>query len=449
MIGLLRLLLVWGTGMLALRLLARSRSTGRLRDLPLAFGCGWAVLFLCWLPVQRFGPVPPAWYALVLAALGSAALVRSVPAPGPSPPPPRWLPLDRALLAILVAICATTVSAALPLPITDWDTRILWATKAKLLATEPTLTSEVFRDPYRLHIHPRYPLMLPWLGALVAGGGAGFHERGYQALLLLIGALSIAQFCMTAAEMAGRRTALVLGCAFSLTGVWMESLLHSRAEVALVFFLLLAIEAIRRWFHPAAGARVVLPALLLVGLALVKNEGLLLSAALTAGCAAAGWGGGEGTGGAVKRTATLSACWLGLYLVWVAALRGVPPVSDENYWERLHPEILAAGLNRVGALGRAVAGEVSRASHWHLVWSLPALLAVMTLARRERTSALFRMVAVVATLYPCGILFIYLLSPWRDLGQHVSITFGRVMLPLLPAFLLLLGEQVSPRSGRR
>lgn len=452
MTGLSALLVVWLTGALALDALrpAPQSLRAQLERLPLAFGLGAGLLHLWFLWACRWGAVSPFLGALPLAPLLLARLLRRRPLPADAAGDSRaWSAGERLLLGVLGAALLAAAALTLALPLLDWDTRILWALKAKILAAEGTVVSDAFRDPYRLHIHPRYPLLVPWLAALMAQMQGGFAEWQYQVLLLLFAGLALWQLYRLLRASGARRLALLLCLVLLCTGVWLGAIFDSSVELALVFYLLLALESLLGWL----GARR-LPELLLAGfflfcLAMTKNEGVLLALCLWGALLSIQLLAGERRP-ALFPLGVLGGVFLLCSAVWFWHLLHIPPVSDENYAGRLGLASLRQGSGRLGAILRAAAAQALNLRQWHLLWLLPLVLPALAWGRGVLRSERFLLPLLVLLFYVAGIGVVYLLSPWRDIAMHVAVTFERVMLPLPPLLLLLLQQALAAgRAGRQ
>jgi len=445
--GLAVLPVVWLTGALALDVLcpAPLRLRPQLERLPLAFGTGAGLLYLWFLWACLWGAVSPLVGALPLAPLLILPLLRRPPPAPPAAAPPAWAPGDRLLLGGLAAILLAAAALTLALPLLDWDTRILWALKAKILAGEGTLAVDAFRDPYRLHIHPRYPLLVPWLAALMAQLQGEFAEWQYQLLLLLFAALALWQFFRLLRAAGARREALLLCLVLLGTGAWLGALFNASVELALAFYLLLSLEALLAWLDGRRLPELLLAGFLLFCLAMTKNEGGLLALCLVSALLLILLLAGERRS-TLSPLAVLGGVALLCSAAWFWHLQHIPPVSDENYAARLSLAHLRDGSGRIGEILRGVAAQAGNLRQWHLVWFLPGLLPLLAWRRGRLRSDRFLLLFALCLFYAAGIGLVYLLSPWRDIAMHVAVTFDRVMLPLLPVLLLLL-QQVLPRGG--
>jgi len=444
--GVLAVLPVWMTGVLILSL---SRPTASWRQLvvevPTAFGLGAGSLYLLflWIGLPKTGGVVWFYLPLTVLLIAQCRAKRGGAAGGGGLVSP-WRPVEYLLFFTLLAVLLGSAALSLALPLLDWDTRILWALKAKLLASEPTLASEVFRDPYRLHIHPRYPLLLPWLGAFMAWHQGEFQEIHYQLLSCLFSALAIWQFYRLLRPASSRIEALVLCLTLACSGVWLQAVFGSSVEVALCFFLLLALGSLLRWLEERAYRELMTAGFFLYCLAMTKNEGLLLALCLLVGLV---------VGLLLEREFASMPAAVGLPVtiflvasaVWFWHLSKIPPVSDENYLQRLHPDSLRQGVGRLGVILKTAVAEATDLHRWHLTWMLPFVLPFLAGWRRLRRPC-FVLPCLLGLGYPLGVLFVYLVSPWRDISMHVGVTFDRVMLPMLPVLLLLVGKVLAAKS---
>jgi hypothetical protein len=126
-----------------------------------------------------------------------------------------------------------------------------------------------------------------------------------------------------------------------------------------------------------------------------------------------------------------------LLLPWMAQVRRIPDVSDEMYFSRLAPERLAVGLSRMGEIVGALGQHLLDLRHWHVLFVAAAAAAVL-LGRRGRLEPAPRLITVFTVLYLAAITLVYVLSPWRRISEHIDVSADRVLLPLLPALVLLL-----------
>lgn len=437
----------WLTGLL---LLAKVEGAGvpwrrPLARFPEAVAAGVVVGHLCFLAGSWLGAVPLWSYLLPTGFLLATIICRRG---GPSPSKPEGDPLTGLAftggLAGLVMVQLLLISPSFGMPLFDWDARILWGFKAKLLATDGTLVTEAFRDPYRLHIHPRYPLLVPWLAALCAGSGD--IEGSLRLVVVFFGVLTLWQLCSELQRRHGALVAIALGLVLIGTASWLNALFWLQIEVVLAAFLLMTISRIGRWLENGRPAELFMAALFLAGAVMTKNEGLLLAVLLPmAVLLSARPGGGLRTGpGAAGRLALAT---LLLSLPWFAHRAAIPAVSDENYlgqimsgvgWERATARVLE--------VPRLLAGKLLDVSAWHLFWLVALPLAAWSLWPRRNGDRWRQLLAMVMCGYLASVGIIYLFSPWREIALQIEVSCQRVLLPLLPVGLLLFGHWWGERG---
>ncbi len=411
-----------------------------LAELPLLFGLGAGVLYSFFLLGGWLGPVSLLSLHLFLAALGVLWLFRRIrnrPPDGRDDTTPGIGKGELLLLGGLLGLFLAFVVLTLLLPIFDWEARILWALKAKILTAEPTLSGEVFRDPYRLHIHPRYPLMVPFLSSWMARHQGAFLEWHYQLLIDSFALLTLWQLFLLLLRLTSRTITLILTSVMALTGVWISAQFGSRVETALAFFLLLAVDRLIRWMEAKQAIDLALAGIFLYCGAMTKNEGMLLAlctflaffpVALKE----------SGTRAALRAAGLLAGVFVILSAAWFARLVEIPSVSDERYLDRLGYDVFTSGIARLPQIARAVLARVTDLSRWHLLWLTPLAAAVTLFRGKCAPDRRLEMVAILASLYFAGLLTIYVISPWRDIVLHVEATFDRAALPLLPLFILMI-----------
>lgn len=441
MMGFLPFLLVGVTGWLLLVLLRRGEplrfSCGS--DLPLCFGSGAVLLHLEFLlaswggavglwqlglvPLLLFVPLCWRWRGPGLKNQGDSALATI-----------NW-PLWGGV-AILLGVQIFILLPTLALPLFDWEGRMLWVLKSRFLEESASVLAEPFRDPYRLHIHPRYPLLVPWLTSVVARAAGGFRELHYLLVILTFALLTTWQLYLALARRLGWRIAMVIGLMLVLSSSWYTAAINHQVEIVLAFFLLAALLRIMEWFAGHRRRDLVLAAILLAGGAMTKNEGLLL--ALTV-CLASGMATIYQERQRLIELGILPGLFFILYLPWFLQQRMIPAVADENYLSRLNFSGLQSGLERLPLILRTIGAEMVDWEYWHLFWLIMPLLVLGSLIRWRQIDPARQAVSLVWVGYFCGLLLIYILSPWQDISLHINSSFDRVILPLVPCSLLLLG----------
>ncbi len=412
-------------------------------QLPVFFGLGGGLLFYFFLWVCRWGPFQLIWIPIGIGFLLLMQLVRwrqwAFTSEKPSPFLQSWTRLERTSFLLIILILLVATAALFILPLLDWDTRIIWAFKAKILAAEKTMVSETFRDPYRLHIHPRYPLLAPWQVAFLAQLQGGFREYQIQLVVCLYSLLGVQLFYQLNRQ-DGARLKGLLACLFLIfTGSWLEGFFSSSVEMVLCCYFMLSLYMAMRWLETRSFKNLFLTGFFLLCCAATKNEGLLLALCLFLSLAVIVVFQKKG------RFALLSLAGLGIILlalsaIWFWHISWIPPVSDENYFSRLSFPYIFKGLQRLGAISRHIIAHASDLKKWHLLWISFPLLPILAFFKRRFSSPRFLLLFLISLSYLAGILFIYIISPWRDIHLHINVTFDRIMLPMLPVLIMLLLE---------
>lgn len=439
MIGFLALTPIFAAGFFLDAAFLRQRTAlFTFREVPTIFGLGAGVLYLFFLFGSWFGPVSLFSLYSFLVVLGCVwFFCRPVASSGSVVFDQRTADrLENFLLLALAAQLILCVFLSLSLPLPADDTRILWALKAKILTSDPTLSSEFFRDPYRLHIHPRYPLLVPFLASWMARHQGEFLESHYQLLIIIFAVLTVGQLYLLLQRLVARKSALLLTLIMVLSGVWMNAQFSSSIEIALTFFLLLAVHYLFLWLEKAQSVDLYLAGFFLFTAAMSKNEGLLLVLCVTLSLFFVMISKGE-VKAALRATAILFGVVLLLSAVWFVHLGFIPPVSDENYLARLSPEFFFPGVSRLPLVAATVLARIMDLRQWHLLWLTP-LLVVAAVVRDKGINQRCLFLVLLASSYLLGVMTIYILSPWRDIAMHINVTCDRVLLPLVPIFILLL-----------
>ncbi len=432
----------WLTGMLLIAALEGADVTWRrpFIHFPEAFAVGAVIGHLHFLALSWLGVVPLWSYALPAGLLVAAIVFwrRRLPSVA-GEPCASGAPL-RVILPGIIALQLLILIPSFGVPLFDWDARILWGFKAKLLAADGTLVSDAFRDPYRLHIHPRYPLLVPWLTALCATAGSGDIEGGLRLVVQLFGVVTLWQLVLVLWRRHGAVAAIVLGGVLTGTATWLYALFWLQIEVVLAAFLLLAICRVGCWLEHDRQGDLLLAALFLAGAIFTKNEGVLSAfllplALLVSAVPHSKLRDSASAGG------RLALMTLFLTLPWFFHRAAIPAVSDENYLGQMFSSAgLERAVSRLFEVPPLLAGILFDINSWHLFWVVVLPLAVWSLWPHRHGPRLQRLTASVVCGYLAGIAVVYLFSPWREIAMQIDVSCQRILLPLLPLGLLLCGE---------
>lgn len=351
----------------------------------------------------------------------------------------KWDRIDFSLFLILFILITTYAVLTLKLPVFEWDTRILWGVKARILSSDNTIISDAFLNPYRLHIHPRYPLLFPVTIAALSGFGRAFHEYYLQILVLIFSVLGLQTLYQLLSEFADRKEAMILLIIMTMTGSFISGIFSGGVEVILLFYLLLAIQCITECFKNRSTPYFFLTGFFLFCCASTKNEGLLLTFCIIMSLLIISLLKSD-----IKIKAIDVLCvlviFVGLMLIWFSYMHLIPPVSDENYILQLRHGVLAGHLHRLPIILKGFWLEISNLKRWHIVLlSLPVLALIgweKGCLKLGHNIFLF----LILLFYIIGIAFIYYISPWRDTALHIKVSLNRVLLPVLPVCLLFISR---------
>jgi hypothetical protein len=346
----------------------------------------------------------------------------------PMPPAPAAAVVVTALAAAVFAIGLVNSSA------NSVDFVLFYGVKAVLFAKGRGLSAAVLGHPLFAHAAPRYPPLMPvvesW-GVLVAGDlpwrfGTAISFAWFAASVAAIGSRLRRRLGPEsgAAVAAYWAAALALSFNFSYSG--------GNGEAPLVFF----VSASAAWLlTETPGESRWLPAVLLAGAALSKQEGLLAAIALASGTVLRD--ALEKRPGTLRRGALAIALPVGGVLLWFAyeGLAGLPvgyappaPISGMDV--RALPRIVPDLLRNLSA------------GTWGLSWALPLALLVLTRTRGRLVAAL--PVTVTAAALTGALLATYASPAAIDRADVIGRTLPRACQPVLS--LLILGAGLA--AGR-
>ncbi|MFQ5669540.1 MAG: hypothetical protein ACE5HD_03345 [Acidobacteriota bacterium] len=394
-----------------------------------------------------------------------------------TPPDPFTPSLGRILRPVLIFLIGllslAPLARALAEPMHHWDERFQWAFKGKILLEEGGLMGPTFQENGRLHLHRRYPLLVPALEAHLARLAGGFaQERAVKGLFPLFFAALLAVAygtfrCRLAPFPALVWTTLLAALPpFHHASLIQGGPAHTGfADLPLAallagacFLLLFLLE------DPGASTARALPGSppgssgpclrlsLAVGFlagcaALTKPEGLAIAVAILAVVALAaprhGSAGWKALASALLVATVIAMPRLAMRFV-VPGAGTLDYTGDAAYLSRLAPAHLVAGLrdHLAPALGALITAPFS--SRWAFLGLLLAggLLTVPASPRRHpHRLALLVLIPLAAD----GLAFILSTS---DIHWHLAVALDRLwMQVLVPAFMVAGGQVASLLEG--
>jgi 4-amino-4-deoxy-L-arabinose transferase-like glycosyltransferase len=341
--------------------------------------------------------------------------------------------------------------AALVVPLQAWDSWVNWASRARVLFLDQSLSAAVYNDPSRLPTNLSYPLLLPlqedWF--FVWAGGADERAVGLVSLFFFLSLVLL--FWSAACRVLPRRgalavTALLASVPRVTRGAPVGLADLPMAALVLVSFLLTA-ETLD---GGEQGDSLPLLALLAGLLPWLKDEGWLWLA-LLAGVVAFGlfarFRRGESRLSRVALAFTLflaiaasvSAAWQ-LFLASRGTIRYV--------FLPLTLETLARNSGRLPEIARSLV-KTSLDPAWNFVWPLVGLV-LLVARRRALTRRDGWLVVPVVAFVSLGSLS-YAFSRFEPFEAHLRNSVDRLLLQALPLALWWLAAQgaEAAREGAR
>lgn len=321
------------------------------------------------------------------------------------------------------------------LPVSGWDGWSIWGRKGLMLFYNESIPTEFFASKSFIFMQPDYPLLVPiWESIFMRFAGApNLQALHAQFWIMLVAAIWAAGFLAHRAapairgskEWAAAIWAPLLGVLLVNPNVYRQTS-QMYADIPMAIFALSAAFCCALWIETRRRGYLVVAAVLLGGLANIKNEGLTTMLAILAALLVVRFISYESSRWRSIKPVLLTAGYVVLsvlpWRIWIAAndVHGLVSISDglspKYLWEhkdRIKPS-LNAFLNQLIALG---------------VWTyVPALAIVLGLACLiigvGRRVAVFYSVAVALTLG--GIIWGYVVAP-TVLGPHLELSADRLV----------------------
>ena len=379
------------------------------------------------------------------------------------PPEPRLLGAgtrtrrqNRVALIAAATLLGVLVLRAVALPMSGYDDRYQWAHKAHIMLHEDGIRSSAFRDPQSLQAHPKYPLLIPSIEAVVFLYAGGFDDQYATVLFpLFLGAL-LPIFYRGLESLRGPQGAGPLTLALAVVPFYWSygSRFDSAAaftgypDLPLSVFLAAAIIYLLRGRASASPSFYSLSALLLLFTALTKAEGRLHAVIFL--LAAAGfllWTSGTGARARIVRE---SAAFVGAaLLIAIHELLVVRPTQTgivfDDYSALLTWDRLVANSGRIPSIAAMLATDIFLSPRFGFFGLLLAGATILWW-RRASAEASMPLVYVVFAALLFGVPFVLLPEPlWRSVYFWSA---GRLLVQVLPVGFLALCLQALPRDGR-
>jgi hypothetical protein len=433
-------LLILALGYAVLQLIAPTAGATAVERLALTFVLGsGGVSLLSWWLSALFVYVAPTWaVTCAISTIVAVALLVKSRLSSPSVELPRcecWTVQARALVLTLITLCALVVIVSLVTPL-GWDGLINFEFKARIgFLSEPSgvIPSSYFTDASRAWSHQRYPLLLP----LVEGWLYQWMGEPNQAaikILFPLFYLSLVAFVYAAVRRSLSRTWSLAAClGFTLIpafAVGPGGATSGYADLPLTAIVFAAVQSTRISLATGSRDHMRLAAVLSALASWAKIEGLLLAVCLVGGVIL-----GRLVTSKTENTSPVSTplvvLLIGVPLLvigpwWVfGQVSATVPNGDFMSATTAH---VANNLGRLPIVAGLMAREFLRAGRWASLWPAFAVMAAICFRHLRRPSDSLVTVMVVAPqlLY----MFMYVLSAWPSLTDHVATSLPRLLLPL-------------------
>jgi len=321
-----------------------------------------------------------------------------------------------------------------------WDGLLNWEIKARYaFLNSGTLPQSYYASPGRGFSHPEYPLAIPftelWL-YLWMGAPHQFWIKTIFPLFYIAGALLIVLFV---ARLTGKRW---LGLLIALLVPFVPFVMTSPGgvtvgyvDIPLSVFYLASLGYLLISLQSTSREPSIIFAALLTLLPWIKSEGVILWSllALLSLLVALYQG---------RWRASILSILPGLLLIvgWRVYLRVMDCILPSDF---AHPtfQLLGANIGRLGTIFRIALLELTDTGLWSLFWLL-VLVAIIYLAVTRSFSKLLLIIGVVGPvlLY----LLTYIFSGWPSYTAHITSSFPRLLLQVMPAGWLAIGLALSP-----
>jgi hypothetical protein len=326
----------------------------------------------------------------------------------------------------LAAYALWGVVATREIPIEKWDAWTIWSRKGEMLAASSTLVEGFFAGPAYAFMHQDYPLLFPiWEAVHFRAAGAIDTQaiHGHMWLLLVAFAWAAAYLVREVAKPVV--WAPILLAVAAAHGAWWP-VTTAYADVPVAIFGAIGALATGLWVARGRPGDLAVGTIALAGAASLKNEGLMVAAAVLIAAGAVT---------VVSRRGALRA-WalaaLGFVLavlpwrVWMAAhdVEGDLPIS-----KGLDPGYLIDRSDRVRPSISSINEQLSNQGEWVYLVPLAVLvvLACLVTGVSRRLAAFY---AASATLVWALLVWAYWISH-LDLGYHLESSVDRVVAVLL------------------
>lgn len=324
-----------------------------------------------------------------------------------------------------------------------WDGLLNWEIKARYaFLNGGTIPASYYSSAGRAFSHPEYPLGIPftelwlylWMGEpnqfLVKTIFPLFYAACAPLLALLVSRLSGKRW-------AGLAVASLLPFVPAVSAS-PGGIIVGYVDIPLSVFYLTSLGYLLLWFKTNDRSYIIVFAAASAVLPWIKSEGIILWAVVVLV--------GLGLSFAKNRLAQfLIAVAPGLLVIfgWRLYLKLVH-ISLPSDFARPSLSLLRENAGRMGEILAILLAEMSETEHWSIFWLLTAVaLVYLSASRKLEKLALASAVIVPALLYA----LIYLFSTWPSYSAHMTSSFPRLVLQVMPTGWLAIGLALSQLKG--
>ena len=415
----------------------REVSVAELISIPWAFGTigvAFACLFLNLLGLRLDGAVL-AIIILGVAAVAAVAYRRSPPVKLRMPAAFGWKELFVVLLLIFAVQQFMVWSYAYPV---ENDGIKSWGLKAKILFQDRTFLTPDFTDPYIIHPHKHYPLLLPYTETFFYMFQGAANDEAINAIFPLYVIASIGLIYSLQRYLSPsmpRLHALLFTLALAVLPL-LVLLPAGYSDIPTSLYLLGTAGFGLLWLAGRERKSLLAFAAFGCGLFFIKSEGMPLLFITVFMLFA--WSILKRQAPKRGEAALLLSPFL-LYAVWLLASLGLP--NDDNYLQQARPDVV---INNLGRLAYITISGASMLTDYELYSLLPLLFLAAVFAnlgwlRDTRTGFLLSLLAMFAIL----VVFFYMITA-HDLVWQMDNSFDRIILQLIPVAILFCSLQMEP-----
>lgn len=295
-----------------------------------------------------------------------------------------------------------------PLQPLDYDAWDLWARKASYMYFHPQLPLAPFTSTPggASHLHPDYPMLLPLLEALQFRAISRYEVSSVHLVvwLLMVGFVWAGVYLSSLRGHAATGALLFAGAALSMSA----QLLTGYADVPMALFLCLGVLEIGAWLESRSPADLAVAAVLLVGAAGTKNEGIFGAiAALVVAIAVVAIAYRD-------RLRQISIMAAGVVLIGVLPWRlwlALNHVKAEiSLSKAVDPSYLSSRSDRLGPAIKALYGQLTNVQSIAVL--VPIAIAVgLVCIRRRRVRGVAAFYLFLGIVYFASLVWAYWISP--------------------------------------